>query len=57
MFVKSLDGGKEKAHWVMPVADMGDELTCMVILDETEAMAPPSNVQLAKDTLHPDPHL
>ena len=39
-FVKLPEGGEEKAHWAMPASGAGDELSCLVALDETETAAP-----------------
>ena len=54
VFVESPEGSEEKACWAMPVPDVGDELTCLVISDGTENMALHSNVRAAKDPLCPN---
>ena len=54
VFVESPNGGEEEACWAVPTPDAGDELTCLVVLKETENLAPRSNVRAAKDPLCPD---
>ena len=54
MFVKSPESGEEKAHWVMPALDTGDELICLVMLDKTENMALQNNAGAANDPLCPN---
>ena len=44
VFVEKPDGGEEEAWWAVPALDTGDELTCLVVLKESEALAPRSDV-------------
>ena len=56
VFVESHKEGKkeELARWVMPAENTGDELTYMVLLEDTEQLVPRSNVRPAKDPLYPN---
>ena len=54
VFVQLPDGGEEEACWAVPAPDAGDKLTHLVVLKETDNLAPRSNVHAAKDPLHPD---
>ena len=46
------DKTKELARWCYPAEGVGDELTYMVLLTESEQLVPRSNVQPATDPLY-----
>ena len=56
MFVESHKKGQkeELARWCYPAENVGDELTYMVLLEETNQLVPRSNVRPAKDPLYPN---
>jgi hypothetical protein len=56
VFVESDKKGKkeELARWCFPAENVGDELTYMVLLTESEQLVPRSNVRPATDPLFPN---
>ena len=56
VFVESHRRGQkeELARWCFPADNVGDELTYMVLLNETEELVPRSNVRPARDPLYPN---
>eukprot|EP00977_Amphora_coffeiformis_P006421 scaffold1367_cov108-Amphora_coffeaeformis.AAC.1 len=56
VFVEShKDGQREElARWVYPAENIGDELTYMVLLSDTNQLVPRSNVRPALDPLYPN---
>ena len=56
VFVESHKKGKKEEHarWCFPADDIGDELTYMVLLSDTEELVPRSNVRPATDPLYPN---
>ena len=48
------DKTKELARWCYPAEGVGDELTYMVLLTESEQLVPRSNVHPATDPLYPN---
>ena len=48
------DKTEELARWCYPAKGVGDELTYMVLLTESEQLVPRSNVQPATDPLYPN---
>eukprot|EP00977_Amphora_coffeiformis_P011219 scaffold2692_cov115-Amphora_coffeaeformis.AAC.2 len=56
VFVESHKDGqrKELARWVYPAENIGDELTYMVLLSDTNQLVPRSNVRPALDPLYPN---
>ena len=51
------DKREELARWCYPADNVGDELTYMVLLTETNQLVPRSNVRPAKDPLYPNLNL
>ena len=48
------DKTEELAHWCYPAEGVGDELTYMVLLTDSEQLVPRSNVRPATDPLYPN---
>ena len=49
------DKTKELAWWCYPTEGVGDELTYLVLLTDSEQLVPRGNVQPATDPLYPNP--
>ena len=56
VFVESHDEDRkeELARWCFPADNVGDELTYMVLLNDSEQLVPRSNVRPARDPLFPN---